>query len=535
MAKFKKALLICTVYVLVASLAIGGTYAYLTSNDGQTNVMALGKVEIEQLEYERVVENGAWVPAGATDKYGYTPDMLQEFVQNKPIFPAVFADGVIKWDDRNGSDAASGAGSHQQSWGQIGASGSNQLFDESVKNVIDKFVFVKNTGETNAYVRTLIAYEQGSIEADNFKNIIMTNANKNHWDWETVGTDVVINGNKYVVMCATYLGPKSNPTGILAPDAVSYPSLLQVYMKPEATNEDCKAIDGNKNGTYDILVLSQAVQSEGFSEAKATLNEAFGKPEDKVVEWFSDIKVPGKNPMTLEEMCAEGGAFTMTENSAGGAYKVEEDANASLNLDGNTLKGDSLIVEGELEVNDGTIEAGFIRNHGVIEINDVTINGGETGYAVIGDSGSETVINNANITATSYGCVAVNGGSKLVFNSGKVVLKSTATSGRYNFYVVGEGSTLEINDGDFSIVFNKTATSKQNRRSYVYAGDGATVVINGGTFGKASTVSGYPGILTAGTGMVIIKGGTFGFNPSNWVADGYEAVQTGSTWTVSAK
>ena len=56
----------------------------------------------------------------------------------------------------------------------------------------------------------------------------------------------------------------------------------------------------------------------------------------------------------------------------------------------------------------------------------------------------------------------------------------------------------------------------------------------GGTFGKASTRSGYTaGIL--GDGTVIIKGGTFGFDPTKWVADGYEAVKTGDVWVVSAK
>ena len=168
----KRSLLMILALALSLTLAIGGTLAYLQDTDADVNVMTLGDVHIEQHEYERVVdEDGNWVSTGETDKYGYTPDKIKEFTQGKPLYPAVFTDGVIKWDDRNGSENASGTGSHQQSWGQIGAPGSNQLFDASVKNAIDKFVFVENTGKSDAYVRTWIAMEQGDVAAEDFKSV----------------------------------------------------------------------------------------------------------------------------------------------------------------------------------------------------------------------------------------------------------------------------------------------------------------------------------------------------------------------------
>ena len=108
---------------------------------------------------------------------------------------------------------------------------------------------------------------------------------------------------------------------------------------------------------------------------------------------------------------------------------------------------------------------------------------------------------------------------------------SASTSGRYLFYAQDAGSVITINGGTFS--FSATLNQK---RAYVYAGDGTTVYITGGTFGPASTRSGYTaGILTDGTGTVVITGGTFGFDPTTWVADGYTATKTGSTWTVSAQ
>ena len=71
------------------------------------------------------------------------------------------------------------------------------------------------------------------------------------------------------------------------------------------------------------------------------------------------------------------------------------------------------------------------------------------------------------------------------------------------------------------------------KRAFIYADSGVTVIVNGGNFGPASSRTGYTaGIL--GEGTVIIKGGTFGFDPSTWVAEGYVAVKDGSVWNVVA-
>lgn len=148
-------------------------------------------------------------------------------------------------------------------------------------------------------------------------------------------------------------------------------------------------------------------------------------------------------------------------------------------------------------------------------------------YASIFDSNQQIIINDLNIISKGGG-VAVTDGANVTFNGGSVTVNTTNTAGRYNFYVVGNGSVLTINGGEFS--FSETLNQK---RAYIYAGDGTTVYVKGGTFGKASTRSGYTaGIL--GSGTVIITGGTFGFNPSAWVATGYQAVENDGVWTVSA-
>ena len=299
----KKILAVAIAAIMLVTAIASFSLAYMTDTDEQTNTMTVGKVEIDQLEYERVLDVNddglmEWVSTGKTDDYGYIPDQLQEFTQKKPLYPVVCLDtlgtndeGNMKWDDR--------VSGHQQSWAQVGAPGSNQLFDDSCKNVVDKFVFVKNTGKSDVYVRTIIAFEQGDLTAAEIDEMIGINSNEYHWDLEAIATDVEIKDNKYAIYCFTYRGPKQNTAqgGILTPNEVSRPSLLQVYLASEATNDTVAKIDGNYNGQYDILVLSQATQTNGFinytddlKNSTLALDTAFGKvTADNAAEWLEDL------------------------------------------------------------------------------------------------------------------------------------------------------------------------------------------------------------------------------------------------------
>ncbi len=273
----KKYLIMALSLILVAAVSIVGTVAYLTAEDAKTNVFTMGNVDIEVLEYQRVVnENGSWTASTTVDKYGYYPDTVESFVQDKALFPAVYQEGVADWDDRNGSTSASGEGSHQQSWGQIGAPGSNQLFDDSVKNVQDKFVFVKNTGDNDAYVRVWFAFEAGNFTAAQMNDKkVHTNVDADHWTWKEFTEDMsdTIDGVKYYFLVADYVGSGSNPNGILAPGAVSYASLLQVFLDPSVTSDEAAAL----GDTYEVKVFAQAVQTAGFANHAQAFEKSFGE------------------------------------------------------------------------------------------------------------------------------------------------------------------------------------------------------------------------------------------------------------------
>lgn len=188
----------------------------------------------------------------------------------------------------------------------------------------------------------------------------------------------------------------------------------------------------------------------------------------------------------------------------GGTYTQTED----LSLEGNGLDVKSDFI---YNIEDGkTLTSGSASNYGIrVYSGTTTINGG-----------------NGNIMSEGGG-IGVSNGAEVIFNSGNLEINTKSTSGRYLFYLEGAGSTLTINDGNFD--FNKTQNQK---RAYICAMAGTTVYVKGGTFGKASTRSGYTAGIKTEDGEVIITGGTFGFDPTTWVADGYKAVKNGENYVV---
>ncbi len=406
--KLKHILVVALCLVLVSALSIIGTVAYLTDTDVKLNVMTLGEVKIEQLEYERVVDdNGNWIQWGTEkDKYGCYPEELKPFSQAKPLLPAVFADGVIKWDDRAVGSVTTASGKHQQSWAQIGAPGSQQLFDDSVKNAIDKFVFVKNTGKTDAYVRTVIAFELGDVAYENFGDVIMTNSNSGdadssfHWLKEWVTEAVEINGNNYAVCVYTYRGAEdSGYNGILAAGDTSYASLLQVYMKPGANNDDVKAIDGNGNGAYDILVLSQAVQVDGFDNAALALTAGFGDvTSNNIKAWFEDdtnaIEIPNvvSNGSELAEALTGGKDVILADDVA-----IDE----QVSLNGGVLNGNGNTITSTVprDASDYTVPA-VLATEGTVE--NLTVIGDGRGVGTRGALTGDLTVNNYKADGGSY-------------------------------------------------------------------------------------------------------------------------------------
>lgn len=476
MSKMKKVLLMCTAYVLVAALAIVGTIAYLTSEDSDVNVMTLGNVSIRQNEEQRVdpSKNGTLTDAD-----------IEDFEQAKPLLPYV---------DENLNNAM--RDDYEEITFPNGKT--HKLFIGD--NAIDKLVSVTNTGKTDAYVRTIIALEAPTDKID-------LSFNSGDWFMDKVASSysIEVDGVKYDLFVCVY-------KNVLKPGETTPYSLMQIILDGTATNEDAAAY----GDTYDVLVLSQAIQTVGFENAATALNTGFGVVNaDSAAEWFDGVVIPviASETDVVDNILVEGGEVLLDSNIGGEGYTPAVSAGATVAVDmkGNTVNADYFNNSGDLTLENGVLESGTASD-----------------YGLIARAGSNTVLNSVDFKSAGGGIGATDG-SYVEINGGSIDVSTTSTSGRYNVYAVGGGTKVVINDGTFS--FSKTLNQK---RAYIYAGEGATVIVNGGTFGPASTRSGYTtGIL--GSGTVIITGGTFGFNPSNWVADGYEAVQNGSVWIVSAK
>ena len=149
--------------------------------------------------------------------------------------------------------------------------------------------------------------------------------------------------------------------------------------------------------------------------------------------------------------------------------------------------------------------------------------------AVMGDY--DVVVNNANVVG---GFVGAYYGANVTYNGGS--LKFTdGMSGRNCFYAAGtddKQSVITINDIDVNM-------ANASGNSYLCAHGNAIIYVTGGNFYGKPAGSSHPYVKEAAigsyTGKVIISGGTFNFDPTEWLAAGYKATKNGSTWTVSAK
>ncbi len=350
----RKIIALCLIVAMLGVAVIGGTMAYFTDSAEAVNVMTIGSVKIEQHEYERVVDaNGQYVMV-KSEKYNAEGYKLQEFTQAKPLVPAV---GEIK---------GYGTPVYFDQLGK-GASGGQQVLD-GLNNVVDKFVLVENTGRSDAYVRTIIAFEIGTCEnamfagdkydanGNKIPQLIMTSsADDAVWLQNDIGA-VEIDGNDYYVVEYVYAGSDTRHVGgILPAGEFTYNNLAQLYLRKEATNEDAEKIDGNKNGTYDILVLSQAVQASGFESAEKALDEAFGDvTAAKVKEWFDKTEIPvvvntAKELEKALNSATEGTTSIALGNDITGDMTVVQNPDAKVVVDGNGYK-----YTGDIVVNGGS-------------------------------------------------------------------------------------------------------------------------------------------------------------------------------------
>ena len=184
------------------------------------------------------------------------------------------------------------------------------------------------------------------------------------------------------------------------------------------------------------------------------------------------------------------------------------------------------LVNFESAVNNGSNAITVQGNDVVLNMdgNKLTAGGNGTNNYAFHVYNSNVEVNDVNLDGAGF---AVMQGSSVTINDGVIAAKP-GKSGRNLFYVTGN-STVTVNEGTYT--FDRTSCY------FVYVEAGSTCYINGGHYEKplANNASKDSFVSLASEGTVIITGGTFNVNPTQWLADGYKATKSGAIWTVSAE
>lgn len=430
--KLRNLLLTGLSFVLVAAVSIGGTLAYLTSTADDVNVMTLGNVEIKQHEYQRVTNDDGSYKTDTID--GQTSYVLEAFEQGKALLPIV-GDPSLSIND----PGYKGWDTTTVRMSQVDSYGGMQVFGG--KNAQDKFVTVENTGESEAYVRTLVAIECGTTDGS-----LVSSSYHGTWTKNEIGV-ITFDNNSYLLIEYIYKGANGtrHDNGVLPAGDTTYPNLSQVYINSVATNEDMEAIDGNGNGTLDILVLSQAVQVNGFADAQTALDTAFGDITTTNHPWLTDapsFNAPA-NDVELEDALKNENAKQIIVNLTGDVtYDVAAWANDAMGGE----KTEYIMING----NGHTI----------------TFNQTNSDWNNIVTNGAKLIINNAKITNAghnngpwnrhdlNFACeVELNNvvsDKALAFKAGatlnNVIIDDANTSDTYAIWIQPNGQTVTLND-----------------------------------------------------------------------------------------
>ncbi len=441
----KKLIILSLAFLLC--ITIGGTLAFSTSIEDKTNILSTGKVEIKQHEYERKKDTSG----------RYTSELIK-FTQGKDIEPAYYADRQIKYNETS------------QSWSSIGVDSNNLLYDESIKNVIDKFVFVENTGRTDAYFRTIIAFE--CPNGFDYSLIHFNINNDSKFQWGDIGY-TNINGKRYYIKVATY-------KEVLASGSTAIPSLLQVYLDPKTTNEDMDLF----GTTFDILVKTQATQSIEDISSGNVLDEVFGNLVD-TLPWDGEI-IPCtiENETQLGEFLKSGGSCTLIKD-----IKISKDLGTGWNVLPTIKNSTKLNLNGHTITNDTTSSSNFNMLLAGSSSGNLTIIGeGKIEYT----SSKKSNNSSAPIYATASSNITIDGGTYISDGS------------KYNIAVwAQDNSVVTINGGTFK--------NTNNISDLIYAVGKATIYINGGYFESASAANSDTLNIMGDSdeARIIISGGTF--------------------------
>lgn len=257
----KKTILVAAIAVmLVAALVVGGTLAYFTDTDTETNTFTMGNVSIDLNEQQKG-ENGP-VP----------------FVQNKQLVPGKSNDGnavskiVTVTNTSTNNDAWVWVELKIPAY-LVSADYKTDPHKDESKNALHWNSYGCFNVEYNAGNYWKLATSDGIVDADHkVTNPKMVAVENGLWnDYKYVRTETDDNGNP------TYVVIRTTMANTLPAGKTSLPCLAQVYMDwrvtTSANGSTYNLPDGSTISTdlpWNVIVTAYAIQADGFK----TVDEA---------------------------------------------------------------------------------------------------------------------------------------------------------------------------------------------------------------------------------------------------------------------
>lgn len=256
----KKVLIAVAALCIMATIAIGGTLAYLTDTKTATNTFTVGNVQIELLESSLHRENAGY--ANGKTEADLNPN-------NAELWSDVAKEG-------SGNTSKYKAGDTFYTDAQIEADAAKYECDNVKLNPgqsYHKMPYVKNTGANDAYIRIRVMIpanlDTAILNSSMYTSTAMSSGEFTYKYDNTGSADR--NGIKYNVYTFTRVEP-------LKPGELTYWNVWgTIHMDADVTNEELKELGlvGEK-GTFSVLVEADAIQADGLADAAAAF-AAFDK------------------------------------------------------------------------------------------------------------------------------------------------------------------------------------------------------------------------------------------------------------------
>lgn len=269
----KKILTLCLVLALAATAVIGGTLAYFTDTDAETNTFTVGNVKIDLIEsqYHRVNAGKGETTEAEPIIGGYlwaSNVKLEGTEENTPDKTNYTWEGAFFSDDQIKADADT----YKAEDGYFMVESEKMVPGDNVR----KNPYVINEGNNPAYIRVRamvpcslfvildngLSYWNSTALADGVVSeaVESYNAAQNVMDWVDSGKadefKVLHNGIEYYEFDFTYTKP-------LEAGAMTFWNVWgNIAIDKYATSEDLATVD-----SFDVIFEADAIQSEGFVDA----------------------------------------------------------------------------------------------------------------------------------------------------------------------------------------------------------------------------------------------------------------------------